>query len=300
MWTTRIKNNLPFIAKRACSLTAAIYAFIGFLGAFVSLEGVFSSKDTFWYKLLISILILLGIWGLTALFICLYVLLKKKKKVVDGMNGHAVYVIYGDLFDEKILGNNSERRNLCFAVNRCFDTIVDDEIVAKTTIHGKAFNKLYVDGTYTPDSLNTNIQNKLEVGNVHFMNLTTSDKRRGNLKRYDVGTTVDLRISDSLHYFMVGMSTYDRNLTANTTLLDFDISIQKLIDFCNEQSQGYPVIMPILGGGLSRTSVNEKELLDYIISAFKLNTRNINFDVYIVIRESAKGTISIADLLKNI
>lgn len=41
MWTTRIKNNLPFIAKRACSLTAAIYAFIGFLGAFVSMEGIF-------------------------------------------------------------------------------------------------------------------------------------------------------------------------------------------------------------------------------------------------------------------
>lgn len=296
MWTTRIKNNLPFIAKRACSLTAGIYAFIGFLGAFVSMEGIFCEKDSFLYKLLISILILLCIWVLTGLALCIYVLCKKKKKIIDGMNGHAVYVIYGDLFDDKILGINSERRNLCFAVNRCFDTIVDDDIVSKNSIHGIAFEKLYNDGAFDHDTLNATIQNLLQRNNAHFMNLTTSDKSRGNLKRYDVGTTVDLRISDSLHYFMVGMSTYDRNLTANTTLLDYGISIQKLIDFCDEQSQGYPVIMPILGGGLSRTGVNENELLDYIISAFKLNTRNINFDVYIVIRESAKGTISIVDL----
>lgn len=219
---------------------------------------------------------------LTGLALCIYVLCKKKKKIIDGMNGHAVYVIYGDLF-EKILGNNSERRNLCFAVNRSFDTIVDDDIVSKNSIHGIAFEKLYNDGAFNHDTLNATILNLLQRNNAHFVNLTTSDKRRGNLKRYDVGTIVDLRVSDSLHYYIVGMSTYDHNLTANTSLLDYGISIQKLIEFCNEQSQGYSAIMPILGGGLSRTKVNEKELLDYIISAFKLNARIINFDVYIVL-----------------
>lgn len=292
----RIKNNIPFIFKKACSITAAVYAILGFLGAFVSMEGMFDEKDTFWCKLLASVLILIGTWGVIALILCVYVLFKNKKKIVEGRNGHAVYVVYGDLFDDKILGNTEERRNICFAVNRCFDTIVDDDIVSKTTIHGIAFDKLYEKGLYNQNSLNNEIQAILQRNGSSYVTITQSDKRRGNLKRYNVGTCADLKVSDALHYFMVGMSTYDKDLTANTTLFEYSVSIQKIIEFCNQQSQGYPVLMPILGGGLSRTGVNEKELLDYIISAFKLNSRDINFDVYIVIRESAKGAISIADL----
>lgn len=295
MILTRIKNNIAFIAKKACSITALIYAIIGFLGAFVSMEGIFSDKDTFWRKLLISMAILLGTYIVVCLILCIYVLFKNKKKVVEGRNGYAVYVKYGDLFNDNITGDSQERRSLCFAVNRCFDTIVDNNLVADTTIHGIAFNKLYQHSTFTPDSLNDAIQTKLQ-NNHGYVLLTHQDKPEGNLKRYAIGTCADLEVNDKLHYFLVGMSSYNETLTANTTLYEYSVSVQKMIDFCNQQSQGYPVVMPILGGGLSRTGVKENELLDYVISAFKLNSAVINCDIYIVIRESAKSTISIASL----
>ena len=70
--------------------------------------------------------------------------------MVDGRNGKGVYVLYGDLFDERIVPKSMKRRNICFAVNRCFDTMVDDNMISSATLHGIALKRLYDAGIYTP------------------------------------------------------------------------------------------------------------------------------------------------------
>lgn len=46
------------------------------------------------------------------------------------------------------------------AVNRCFDTIVDDDLIAKGTIHGKFIKKICSNG-YGEKKLNNEIQKDL-------------------------------------------------------------------------------------------------------------------------------------------
>ena len=42
----------------------------------------------------------------------------------------------------EIIGKNyGERRNLVIPVNRCFDTLVDDNLISSKTIHGNLMQK---------------------------------------------------------------------------------------------------------------------------------------------------------------
>lgn len=120
---------------------------------FVALEGLFPKDTPMECKVLVSILILMGVWLLCFIGVSVYVLFKLKRKLMDGRNGKSVYVMYGDLFSKKIVKKTDTRRNICFDVNRCFDTIENDHLIASSTLHGIALNKLYNEGVYTSATL---------------------------------------------------------------------------------------------------------------------------------------------------
>lgn len=291
----RLWNSRKFILKKASSVTVSIYAILGFVRMFVALEGFFPDATPTECKAIVSALILLGVWLSCAVGVCVLVLIKKKRKLIEGQNGKAVYVLYGDLFNKKIVKKSDVRRNICFAVNRCFDTVVDDQLIASASLHGIAMRKLYDAKMVTPASLDLTIQQMMSPAAKSEM-LTSSEKPQGNLKRYEVGTAVDIPVSGDLHYFMIGLSAFNADLQAQTSRSEYCLAIQKTIEFCDAHAQGQPVLMPIIGGFLSRTGQSEKDLLEYIIKCFELNRDHINQDIYIVVRESAKNTISIMDL----
>ena len=291
----RLRNSRKFIGKRSFAVLTLIYAVLGFVRMFVALEGLFPKETPMGYKVVVSVLILLGVWSLCVIGVSFWVLCRGKKKVVDGRNGKGVYVLYGDLFDERIVPKSVKRRNICFAVNRCFDTMVDDNLISSATLHGIALKRLYDAGIYTPKTLDDTIRLFISPTAGYEM-LTPQQKPQGNLKRHEVGTAVDIPVSDKLHYFMVGVSAFNAELKAETSRSEYCLAIQRAIEFCDSHAQGYPVIMPIIGGFLSRTGQSEQDLLRYIIKCFELNRDRINQDIYIVVREGAKNAVSIVDL----
>lgn len=291
----RLWNSRKFIGKRSFAVLTLIYAVLGFVRMFVALEGLFPKETPMRYKVVVSVLILLGVWSLCVIGVSFWVLCRRKKKVVDGRNGKGVYVLYGDLFDERIVPKSMKRRNICFAVNRCFDTMVDDNLISSATLHGIALKRLYDAGIYTSKTLDDAIKLFISPA-AGFEMLTPQQKPQGNLNRYEVGTAVDIPVSDKLHYFMVGVSAFNAELKAETSRSEYCLAIQRTIEFCDSHAQGYPVIMPIIGGLLSRTGQSEQDLLCYIIKCFELNRDHINQDIYIVVREGAKNTVSIVDL----
>lgn len=292
-YSHRIWLSKKYIAKTAAEWTATLYALAGLISVFVSFEGVFPDTTTLLKKILVSIAILAGVWVCCVIICSIRVCVQKKKKVVDGRNGKAVYVVYGDLFDPEIV--NGQKRYIAFAANRCFDTIVDDNLVGANTIHGRAFNRLYDQKLYTPGSLNEALQQSIK-GNPKSVLVSREGKKEGNLKRYEVGAYANLKIDDKLNYLPIGLSWFDENLNAQTSLQEYVLAVQKMIEAFDKESQGYPVLMPIIGTGRSRTDLNEREVLEYLIAAFKINQVKITSDIYIVVYESDENRIFIADL----
>lgn len=96
--------------------------------------------------------------------------------------------------------------------------------------------------------------------------------------------------------FFLGISKFDSNLMAGTSKDEFVLTVQKMIEYSNTRSQGYPVIMPLIGSNLARTDISQKDILKYLIQAFKINKDKISADIHIVIWKGDKNRISIHNL----
>lgn len=295
---SRLWINKSAIFKLACTYTGVVFTFWGFVSIFEPLNGVFQDDASFVCKLLIGILVLLAVFIISAIAVCWKVLHSNEVCLGESSTRNSVYVKYGDMYSPDIVekGYNGKRA-IVVSVNRCFDTIVDDHLVSHNTQHGQVFQKLYDSQKFTPDSLNRTISDILRRDTA-YEDLTVEIKPEGNRKRYNVGTTVNLLIDDNLSYYLLGLSYFDKHLNAQTSKADFALAVQKLIEFCNQNAQGYPVILPLLGSGLSRTTIGLNDILHYLVDAFAINKDIINNDFYIVVWKGDKDKVAIKELRK--
>lgn len=94
----------------------------------------------------------------------------------------------------------------------------------------------------------------------------------------------------------MALSTFDQGLTAHTTQEEYVLAMQRLIEYCNSRSQGYPVVMPLIGGGLSKTRNSERAIIEYVVKLLKMNKNLITNDIHIVVRNSGRDVIPITEL----
>jgi hypothetical protein len=250
-------------------------------------------------KLQIRILISIGLLVMVfaVLFLIFSVCLCKKRRfaIAELNGGHHIYVQYGDIFEADEVIKPMERRNVIVAVNRCFDTKVDDDLVSSSTLHGKAMNNLYRSGLFTEETLNTAIQDNIALQDIQpDTMLTETEKRKGNLKRYPVGTVAEINGDNNCKYFFLGLSKFDYDLKAATSDDEYVLGMMRLLEYCDKRSQQFPIVMPLIGGELSRTNKSESAILEYIVSLIKMNESLVHCDIHIVVRDSGKESIAIA------
>lgn len=285
------KKNYVYIGKQASKWVCTLYAILGFVSTFVSMDDLFPDGWNFTERLAVSSGILI------VLFIVLFIACAiknygdKRYEIISANANHKLYFQFGDLFDAQQVENSSERRNIVIPVNRCFDTLVDNKLVSSTSLHGSVINRLISSGVFTRESLDMHIENELKK--VCYDTLTEDQKPDGKRQRYPVGTVVSLPGGNNEHYFLWALSTFDEELTAETSMCDYAIAVQRLIEAIDKKSEGYPVLMPLAGGGLSRTGMQDQEIVEYIINCFKANRRRIHCDIHIVARESLKAELAI-------
>ena len=77
---------------------------------------------------------------------------------------------------------------------------------------------------------------------------------------------------------------------------EYCCAVQKLIEACDNKSDGFPVVIPLVGAGLSRTNRSQEDIIQYLISAFKLNKDKLNSDIHIIVKEELKNKISIFNI----
>ena len=290
----RIRINRQVILRRAWTWTGIAMTVLCFMALFVPMTGLIPEEWHIVCKVLIGCVAFFILFVLLAFASAVRVLFTNKVCVLTKA-GHHVYVQYGDVFSPEVVGKGySDKRKIVINVNRCFDTIVDDHLVSHNSLHGKLFQRFYDEGKFDEESLNKTIQDSL-AGKPYQL-LTTAVKPKGNLRRYEAGTVAELKDDDQVSYYLLGISTFDENLNAQTIMPDFVNSVQRLIEFCNQRAQGYPVVLPLLGSGLSRTGLELSEILHYLVSAFAINKDIINCDFHIVVWDKHKDLVPIDNL----
>lgn len=290
----KILINIKFIIKESFKWTINFFSILGIISLFVSFTDLLLCFKNLPLKILIATGIILLIWFIMFLIRSLIFFKTKSLKIFETKNDHYIYIEYGDilLYPKDI----EEKINIVIPVNRCFDTKIDDNLISSNTLHGKIFKKIYETGEYDENSLNQALQDNLSQQKIKPDILKADDKKSGNLKRYPVGSISELSLLNNCTYFFLGLSCINSNLKAETSIHDYEIAIAKLIEYCTSRSQQYPVIIPLIGAGLSKTTLEERDILEYLVKSLKINKNFINYDVYIIVRSSGKKIISITNL----
>ena len=290
----RIWINWQVILRRAWTWTGIAMTVLCFMALFVPMTGLIPEKWHIVCKVLTGCAAFFILFVLLALVSAVRVLFTNKVCVLTKA-GHHVYVQYGDVFSPKVVGKEySDKRKIVINVNKCFDTIVDDHLVSHNSLHGQLFQRFYDEGKFDEESLNKTIQDSL-AGKPYQL-LTTAVKPKGNLRRYEAGTVAELKDDDQVSYYLLGISTFDENLNAQTIMPDFVNSVQGLIEFCYQRTQAYPVVLPLLGAGMANLNLEESEILHYLVSAFAINKDIINCDFHIVVWDKQKDLVPIDNL----
>lgn len=285
-----LKLNISYIARKTTVWTSAVIAAFQVFNFLCDLNDIFPENLVFIKRFFISLGVVAGLWILIFIICCVYVRLKKSIIVLDAGNERHVYVEYGDLFSPKETDSI-----VVVTANRCFDTIVDDDLISSDTIHGMAINRILAHGC-SQEELNSALQYDLrEKGNKLEITLDRNQKRLGNLERYPVGTVAEFK-QNKTKYFFLGMSAFDNKLHANTTDEEYIITIQRLIEYCNNRSQRKPIYMPIIGTSGRDNKKNERMLLEYMVKTIQMNDNLINADIHIVIYHTRRSDISIFGL----
>ena len=290
-----IGNNTKYLLKKALQLAF----FISTIASIYEIAiGKIIEKDTCVIKAILYLLLAFVILYVVSFIILSLRLCFKKQFEIFSTDKHSVYLHFEDLLNNKIVNDQSKQKYIVINVNRCFDTIVNNQLISENTLHGIVFKKLYDEKKYNEMTLQTAIDNSLN--DIHYINISKADKPQGNLKRYDVGSVVKIDDNNTKSYFLLAMSTFDKNLNAHTSKQDYGLAIQRLIEYCDSKSQGFPVLMPLLGSNFSRAVAAGKDCysdtLGYLINSLKINKDIINCDFHIYILPQDKHKINFYNL----
>ena len=230
-------------------------------------------------RILAAAMIILIIYLVIIISVTACTLIIKKIKVFSLHSNHSVYVEYGDLF---ACGKSNEMKNIAFAGNRCFDTIVDDDLIGSSKIHGVALNRIYENHERDQDIVNKEIQESLSKNGYKKEVLSRHNKRSGNLYRYEVGAVAEIQGLKNERYFILGLTYFDNRLRANVDKDEYIKAVSSLVKYISDRSQGDPTYISVIGaGGSDVGTINE--LIGFIIKIIELYKDRIDCDIHIIV-----------------
>lgn len=243
-------------------------------------------------KLRDRILIVLGIVILSSL-IGLVGTLIKREVTIKNYDNRRLKLCYGDLLRIAFKSDDC-KKIVVIPVNRCFDTIVDDKVIAKGSIHGQWVDKSIIAGMSISE-LDDVIEKRLK--NIPHEKLLRSQKPKGKLKRYPLGTVVEIKNGNTIFY-LLALTWMDENLTVHCTKQEYLNCLQNLVDYYDNCGYIMPIYIPLMGCGISRINLKLKEAVEAMIFIWKINSDKIHADINIVIYEKQKNVLSITDFLE--
>lgn len=276
-----MRYNWHYIFITSNKITTSLFSIWGFVTLVTPTDIMLNCIDNVVMRMIVAVFILMVIYFAIVIGVTIYTKQRKQVKIFDLHSNHSLFVEYGDLFNN---GNPNEKKNIVFAGNSCFDTIVDDDLIGSKKIHGLALERIYKQNNRDSDTVSNEIQNNLLLHGYKYTNIKQKEKRSGNLRRYDIGSVAEIKGLNNEQYFILGLTYFDNELRAHVEKEDYIKAIASLVKYISERSQGFPTYMPVIGtGGADAGSTND--LAVYIVKTIELFKDKIDCDIHIVVRD---------------
>lgn len=122
-----MRYNWRYIFITSNKIAAALFsAWGGFVTLVTPTDSMLDCIDDAVLRMIVAVFILMIIYFAIVIGAMIYAKQRKQVKIFQLHSTHSLFVEYGDLFNS---GDSNEKKNIVFARNRCFDTIVDDDLI---------------------------------------------------------------------------------------------------------------------------------------------------------------------------
>jgi hypothetical protein len=172
------------------------------------------------------------------------------------INNSVIEVKFGNLFTE-----TADWKVIAF--NEYFDTLVDDKIIAKSTLNGIFIEKYYKGSIEELDRI---------IDEDVYLNVVDKNIKRssGKEKRYRLGS---ICVVDK--YLITAFAHFDDKNMAYLSINDYMNFLFYFWTEINRVYAGKTVALPVLGSGITRfignENISDQELLELIIWTFKVS-----------------------------
>jgi len=201
---------------------------------------------------------LIALLILGVLYIGIWIHSNKLRSIRLKINTSEVEVKFGDIFSEQ-----ADLKVIAF--NEYFDTMVDDKIIAKSSLNGIFINNFFKDKVEELDGIISVDAHLREV-----MLAENATRAVGKKTKYKLGTICVVN-----DYLLTALTHFDAD---NRAYVDINDYISCLLNFWNEVDRVYAgktVALPVLGSGITRfkgyDNISDQELLELIIWTFKVS-----------------------------
>jgi hypothetical protein len=267
-------RKVHFFDKTLRKSYLSILASIGAISTLVLV--FFHPPDT--YKLLtFSILV----FSLIVLYLIMWVCANRTKRIKLSINGSRIIIKTGDIFKE-------ENTLKVIPFNEYFDTIVDDKIIAKSTLNGIVIQKHIKDIKLLDEEIDQNVHLSKRKQTLY------ETRSCGKKQKYKLGS-----IHKHNEFMLTAFTKFDDENRANLSLNDY---IMCLLNFWNELDIVYAsksISIPVLGTGITRSKghnkFTEQEKLEMLLWSFKISQVSFSHttSIKIIIHENMFGKIDL-------
>ena len=230
------------------------YGILGAISVITSIVFLFVNIETK-YKTAIGLVALVF---LIVIYIGIWIHSNFRKNIRLKINTSEVEVKFGDIFSEQ-----ADLKVIAF--NEYFDTLVDDKIIAKSSLNGVFVNKFFKNKIDELDGIISSDNHLIEASVGENM-----VRPSGKCIKYKLGTICVVNA-----YLIIAFTHFDEN---NKAYLEINDYINCLLNFWNEVDRVYAgrtVALPVMGSGITRfrgyENISDQELLELIIWTFKVS-----------------------------
>lgn len=287
----RFKMNLIPIVKLTLSTGGTFFTILTVLLSFISFEEM--GINNIWIK--IAILGLIVVVSFTLALILILFVFRRNRIWKKGKN--SVTACYGDLIDYAFNSKYKDSRIIVVPVNDTFDTKVeepnektDKPLVSPKTLHGIWIRNYCSCFKISEEDLNNKIQQSLKT---HGITGKTINRSRGNNIKYHLGDVAIIDGPNNAVFYLLAISTFDKNNNAHIEKKELRNCIEQLLDFYDKTGQSIPIYIPLIGTGSSRAGLTHESSLKIIKSCVLTSEEKINGSVNIIVYNKDKNKVSI-------
>lgn len=238
---------------------------LGIVSSIVTLISFLGTAQNMEINVIYIVIVFIAI--LVLIFIYMWWSANQQKYVRLRINNTEIRIQEGNIFELLEMEPKDRRGEISIiGVNDYYDTIVDDRIIAKNTLHGQYIEQIINAGKL--EQLEQAIETD-EMINREGNYAEDTERTRGRKRRYSIGSLVEFEA-----YVLAAFTKFDENNKAFLTAEEYIEFWMRFWNNIDEVYAGRTINIPLMGAGITRFKngkPSKQELLEIMLWSLRIS-----------------------------